>query len=89
MTGVAIAGFNRPVPIGSNVFAVVAAETAVPIFVSNEIRIRSPIDFYFRKKNLVINYLSHIDSRIRLTRLAYTSRGEFAMPNGTHRAEMR
>ena len=30
---VAVAGFDRLVPIGTNVFAVVAAETPVPIFV--------------------------------------------------------
>jgi hypothetical protein len=66
MARVAVAGFNRLVPIGSNVFAVVATETAVPILVSNKIRISPPIDFYLRKKVLPVNRLRHADDRVRL-----------------------
>ena len=66
VTRVAVAGFDRPVPIGSNVFAIVAAETAVPILVSNKIRIRPPIDFYLREKIFSIDRLRYTDDRVRL-----------------------
>ncbi len=76
VTRVAVAGFDRLVPIGSNVFAVVAAETAVPILVSNKIRIRPPIDFHLREKILAIDRLRYTDDRVRLRRDRDTLRAD-------------
>ena len=73
---VAVAGFDRLVPIGSNVFAVVATETAVPILVSNKIRIRPPIDFYLREKILAIDRLRYTDDCVRLRRDRDTLRAD-------------
>jgi hypothetical protein len=47
MTGAAIAGLNRHLVISSHMFAVVAAETSIPVLVSNKIGGRPPIDFHF------------------------------------------
>lgn len=69
VTRVAVAGFDRLVPIRSNVFAVVAAETAVPIFVSDKIRIGPPIYFHFRKKIRPIESLRLLDDRASLSRV--------------------
>ena len=66
MARVAVTGFYRSVPIGTNMFTVVAAKTTVPIFVSNKIRIGPPIDFHLWEKILAINRLRHTDDRVRL-----------------------
>ena len=64
VTRVAVAGFDRLVPIGSNMFAVVAPEASVPVLVSNKIRVGSPIDFYFGKEVRAIDSLRLLDNRL-------------------------
>ncbi len=51
----AIACFDRHLAVGRNVFAVVAAEASIPIFVSDKIGIRAPIDLHFREKILPVD----------------------------------
>ena len=46
--------------------AVVAAEAAIPVFVTDKIRMCAPIEFHFREKVGAINRLRFIDKTIRL-----------------------
>ena len=66
VTRPAVAGFDRHLAVGRNVFAVVAAEAAIPILVSDKIGIRPPINLYLREKILPIDCLRFADDGIRL-----------------------
>ena len=48
-------------PSDDLVLAIVAAETAVPVFVTDEIRMGAPIEFLFREKVGAIDCLRLID----------------------------
>ncbi len=50
MARFAIAGLDRVFPISSNVFAIVATEAPIPIFVTDKIGVCAPIDFDLREK---------------------------------------
>ena len=69
VTRFAVAGFDRVLAIGADVFAVMTAKAAVPILVSHKIRIRSPIDLDLREKILAIDRLRYVDDWIRLRRI--------------------
>ena len=57
VTRVAVAGLDRFLAVGGNVFAVVAAKASVPILVSDKIGIRPPIDLHFGEKIFAIKCL--------------------------------
>ena len=55
MTRLAIARFDRLLPIGRDVFAVVTTKTTVPVLVADIIRMASLVGLYFWKEILAIN----------------------------------
>ena len=57
----AVAGFDKHLTVGRDVFAVVAAEASIPILVADKIGIRPPIDLHFREKVLAIDRLRYVD----------------------------
>ena len=61
MTRFTVAGFDRHLSVRRNVFAVVATETSVPIFMAYKIGIRPPIDLHFREEVLAIDRLRYVD----------------------------
>ena len=63
VAGSTIAGFDRHRPVVGDVFAIVATETTVPVFVPDKIGMRAPIDLHFGKKIRAIESLRLLDDR--------------------------
>src|SRR5438309_8880364 len=61
----AIAGTNRCLTVGCHMFAIVATETPIPIFVTRKIRMRTPVCFHFGEKVGTIDGLRFADDRSR------------------------
>lgn len=57
MTSVAVVGFDNACSICGFMIAVVAAETAGPVSVSNIVRVDAPVGLHLRKIIVVINLL--------------------------------
>jgi len=94
MTGSAVTRFDRHLPVGCNMLAIVATETSVPIFMSDEVGMCSPIGFYFGKKVFSIDGLRFIDNRIRLPRIGISlaqgrRRSRAHRSSGAHRSRPR
>lgn len=53
----AVTGFDRHLAVHCGVIAIVTAKAAVPVFVTNKIRMRPPVEFHFRKKIDPVNGL--------------------------------
>ncbi len=66
MTRFAVARLDRHLAVSRRVFAVVATEAAIPILVTDEIRVRAPIEFHFREKVGAIDRLRFIDDSVGL-----------------------
>jgi len=69
MARLAVARLDRHLTIGRVVFAVVAAEAAIPVLVADEIRVRAPIKFHFREKIVSIDGLRLMDDWVSLGRV--------------------
>ena len=69
MARLAVARLDRHLSIGRVVFAVVATEAAIPVFVADEIRVRAPIKFHFREKVVSIDGLRLMDDWVSLGRV--------------------
>jgi len=57
MAGLAVVSLDEALAIGGFVFAVMAAETAGPVFMSNIVRVHLPTGFHFGEEVVVINPL--------------------------------
>jgi len=55
VAGLTVAGFDRPLSVGRDVFAVVTSETSVPAFVTDEIGMGSPINLDLWEEVFAIN----------------------------------
>ena len=61
-----ITRFDRHLAVGRDVFSVVTTKTAVPILVTDKIRMRSPVSLHLREKVLAINRLRLFDDALGL-----------------------
>ena len=61
VAGSTIAGFDGHLPVGGDVFAIVATETTVPVLVPDKIGMRAPIDLHFGEKIRAIDSLRLLD----------------------------
>jgi len=66
VAGVAVARGDGFFPVSCNVIAIMTTETTVPIFVSNEIGMSSPVRFYLGEKVGTIDRLCLFNNRVRL-----------------------
>ena len=69
VTRAAIAGLDRLLSISRDMLAVMTTEAAVPVLVSDEIRMGTPVGFYFGKKVRAVDSLRFLDDWRRLGRV--------------------
>lgn len=69
MARIAVTGRDRVFAIGGFVIAIMTTETAIPIFVTNIIRVSTPVSLHLGKEILAINGLRLRDERIGLRRI--------------------
>ncbi len=73
MTRPAITRLDRLLSIGRHVFAIMAPEAPIPIFVADEIRMGPPIGFHLWKEIVAIDGLRRLDDAAPLA----PNRGKF------------